>query len=165
MPKRKLPDDEHVLLHSASKDALVKHLVEQYRKQIDEACSKPPMPEWCRDVTTNKVMQDPIVLPCRHRFDRENLLYEMLSAKPVTKKCPVPGCTLYVDLETVRMSSSLALKRDIQREEQRRHLAYMHKYEQLLHEMQQDMKQGLNTAMHETMLHGQKTSRKFESSL
>jgi hypothetical protein len=148
MPKRKLLDDEHVLLHTASKDALVKHLVEQYRKQIDEACLKASMPEWSRDVISKKVIMDPILLPCGHRFDRENLCYKILSAKPVVWKCPVPGCTQHANLQTVRMSSSLALKRDIQCEEQRRQACYDAKYKELLLEIQEDIKQALDAAVH-----------------
>jgi len=158
MPKRKLPDGEHAPLHTASKDALVKALVEHYRKEIDEACFKAPMPEWSRDVISGKVIQDPIVLPCRHRFHRENLVYQMIMAdplEPITFQCPVPGCRQYVDLDTVQKCSSLAFKRDIQREEKLRHDAYMHRHQQLLSKMQQDIEHGLNKAMHETMLRGQ----------
>lgn len=155
MSKRKLPDDEHVLLHTASKDALVKRFVEQYRKEIDEACFKAPMPEWSRDVINGKVIEDPIVLPCGHRFNRIDLLYEVIKATPITMTCPVPGCTQHVEMHIVQKSSSLALKRDIQREEKRRQVCYDAKYKELLLKMQQDIEQGLKTAMHETMLHGQ----------
>jgi hypothetical protein len=158
MPKRKLPDGEEGPLHTTSKDALVKALVEHYRKQIDEACFKAPMPEWSRDVISGRVIQDPIVLPCEHRFHRENLICKMIMAdplEPITEQCPVSGCTQYVDLETVQKSSSLALKREIQLEEKLRHDAYMHRHEQLLRKMQQDIEDGLKRAMHETMLRGQ----------
>jgi hypothetical protein len=151
MPKRKLQGDGHVPLHTASKYALVKALVEQYHKEIDEACSKASMPEWCRDVVSNEVIEDPIVLPCGHTFHRENLLYEVLKAKPFTMTCPVPGCKQKADLQTVRMSSSLALKRDIQREQQRRQVCYDAKYEELLLKMQEDTKQALDAAVHKRL--------------
>lgn len=138
MPKRKAGD---------------KGLAEKYSKEIDEVCCEMHMPQWSRDVISNEVIMDPILLPCGHRFDRENLCYKHLSAKPFLEKCPVHSCEEYVDVETIKKSSNLALKRDIQREEQRRQVCYEAKYKELLFKMQEDIKQDLDAAVHKRLKH------------
>ena len=151
MPKRKAGDKQHVSLHDAGKRELAQQLAEKYSKEMDEVCCETHMPEWSRDVISKKVIMDPILLPCGHRFDRENLCYKILSGKPFLNKCPVHSCELHVDLETIRKSSNLALKRDIQREEQRRQVCYDAKYKELLLKMQEDIKQALDAAVHKRL--------------
>jgi predicted Holliday junction resolvase-like endonuclease len=147
MRKRKAGDEPHVFLHDADKRQVAQQLAEKYSKEIDEVCSETHMPQWSRDVISNKVIMDPILLPCGHRFDRENLCYNVLRAKPFVWKCPVHSCKQHVDLETIRKSSNLALKRDIQREEERRQVCYDAKYKELLLKMQEDIKQELDAAV------------------
>ena len=153
MPKRKAGNKQHASLHDAGKPELEQQLAEKYSKEIDEVCCEMHMPQWSRDVISNEVITDPILLPCGHRFDRENLCYKILSAKPFLNKCPVHSCSQHVDLETIRKSSNLALKRDIQREEQRRQVWYDAKYKELLVKMQEDVKQALDAAVHKRLKH------------
>lgn len=151
MPKRKAGDKQHVSLHDAGKRELAQQLAEKYSKEMDEVCGETLMPEWSRDVISKKVIMDPILLPCGHRFDCENLCYKNLSAKPVVCKCPVPGCTQCADLETVRMPSSVPVKRDIQGEEQHRQVCYDAKHKEILLKMQEDVKQALDAAVHKRL--------------
>lgn len=82
MPKRKAGDKQLVSVHGAGKLELEQQLAEKYSKEIDEVCWETHMPQWSRDVISNEVIMDPILLPCGHRFDRENLCYKILTGKP-----------------------------------------------------------------------------------
>lgn len=145
--ERKADDDQVVLLHDASKRQLAMHLVNKYQDKIDEARDEARMPEWSKDHFTNKVMDEPVSLPCTHRFERGNLLWNMFSGSGSLNKCPVPGCEQYVNATIIGVCTYVVIKPDIEGELQRTQQCYDAKYPELLHQMQEDVKAALDEAM------------------
>ncbi len=71
--------------------------------------------------------------------------------KALLDKCPVHSCEQHVELQKIRKSSKLALKRDIQSEEQRRQVCYDAKYKELVVKMKEDIKQELDAAVNKRL--------------